>query len=211
MLHKADKEGKLPLHCACLETGKPETVKFLLDLAPETIHATNSCNNKPLHLGCANKAPTGVIDCLIKAAPQVVLQGGYDDSLPIHFACGESGAPLEVAKLLVNAAPACANAKDANGNRPIHVASCNGASPDIIEFLIEVAPETLMQKGNQGLFHCTWLLEIKPVWKPSRCWLTQNLRLSVCVAPFGTPLEMALQMGAPQEFLSALAVPAQAA
>lgn len=76
------------------------------------------------------------------------IRGQYD-ATPLHLMCKLPNPPPDVIAALVDAAPEIASWTDSHGWLPLHHACTNGASPEVMQILIDAFPAGKLQQDNQ--------------------------------------------------------------
>jgi hypothetical protein len=76
------------------------------------------------------------------------IRGQYDVT-PLHLMCKLPNPPHDIIAALVDVAPEVASWTDTHGWLPLHHACTNGASPEVMELIIEAFPAGKVQQDNQ--------------------------------------------------------------
>ena len=76
------------------------------------------------------------------------IRGQYD-ATPLHLMCKLPNPPPDVIAALVDSAPEIASWTDSHGWLPLHHACTNGASPEVMQILIDAYPAGKLQQDNQ--------------------------------------------------------------
>ena len=86
----ADRRGACPLHIAC-EYSSVNVVKYLVELAGDTLNNVDAKNNSLLHYACRG-GNLGIVKYLLEANVPSVSERNDDNKLAIHllFECGEN-------------------------------------------------------------------------------------------------------------------------
>ena len=74
---------------------------------------------------------------------------GQHDATPLHLMCKLPNPPPDVIAALVESAPEIASWTDSHGWLPLHHACTNGASPEVLQILIQAYPAGKLQQDNQ--------------------------------------------------------------
>jgi ankyrin repeat protein len=156
-----NRDGCLPLHCAC---AAPEAmvpagaVEQLLAATPSAASRTNYDEQTPLHLHCQRRnASVQVAQLLLEAYPLALRLGDRTDwgCSPLHYAAKRSNHALM--QLLVARDAAAATTRTLRADKtPLHIlcetspSSANDVSS--IRILLKVAPETALWAEHATLF-----------------------------------------------------------
>jgi len=94
-----NRDGRLPIHAACLLGSYPIVQMLLEDLAPAQLSQRDRLGNLPLHDACVSGC-LPVVDLLLQKqhVPHMV-EGGYQ-RLPLHMAC--IGGNLDILRLVLS-------------------------------------------------------------------------------------------------------------
>ena len=85
----ADREGGYPVHIAC-EFSSVKVVKYLVELAGDTLNYVDANEDSPLHYAC-RRGNLGIVKYLLKANVPSVSDRNNNNKLAIHllFECRE--------------------------------------------------------------------------------------------------------------------------
>ena len=89
-LQVVDRKGAYPLHIAC-EFSSVKVVKYLVELAGDTLNNFDANKDSPLHYAC-REGNLGVVKYLLERNAPSVSERNSNNKLPIHLLleCGES-------------------------------------------------------------------------------------------------------------------------
>jgi len=144
-------EGNLALH-ACLSATprgsrrfhSTELIHYLLSKCPESAGHANMNGSLPLHVACSqNLVPYDFIDLLVKFNPEGLSVFDQEGLLPFHRACLNDQSGNLVRKMFREWFQGLSLPLTAGGD-PTHalfLACANGASLDVIKFLVEKSPD----------------------------------------------------------------------
>ena len=155
-----NREGSLPLHCACAapETMVPHgSIQRLID--PSTASRTNHKEQTPLHLHCNRRnASVEIAQLLVDAAPSALRirdrapGTGYT---PLHYAAANSNRPL--IELLATFDDVAVRTRTLISDKtPLHIlCETNPIGPSdlaCVQALLQVAPETALRRDHPTLY-----------------------------------------------------------
>jgi ankyrin repeat protein len=134
----ANKDGKLPIHCA---VGRDlridlEVLDVLLEAFPNGLCSADGNGNFPIHLACGNEENLSVdiIGYFVQKWPASLHQADCDGSFPVHWAASNAKCPLDVIKHMIDLFPNSLRVQDMCGNLPLHyvvAAGCGGDGPNL--------------------------------------------------------------------------------
>jgi ankyrin repeat protein len=144
-------------------------VEFLVGQNPQSLSARNQGGELPLHIACATFRYVGIVRFLVEQAPESILvPRTTDGAYPLHVAL-ERGASLdfddtddvlEIIAFLVDQNPGSLSARNQGGELPLHVACTTLISVEIVQFLVEQAPESiLVPRTTDGAYPLHVVLE----------------------------------------------------
>jgi hypothetical protein len=90
-----------------------------------------------------------IVRHLLDRHPQAVLQGNNSRQLPIHVAC-KAGACLECIQLLQSLASECVERQCGSGLYPVHCACTQKDHSAVIQYLLDLFPDTTSHKDEDG-------------------------------------------------------------
>lgn len=142
--------GYAPLHYACAEGASLPVVRFLVRHYPGALQMRAGSMALPLHLACSKRFPSlDIVSFLVSQYPQALKLSTTDGcnegsggggGTPLQLAT-KSRPSLQVIQFLYQQCPAAMQlGQDLNQRRPhlaLQYACCNGASSQVIEFLLE--------------------------------------------------------------------------
>lgn len=131
-------------------------IKLILNSVPSAASIPNGYGSLPLHVVSQRNIKMDasmkeeVITELIDAYPEALLSlGGVGKRTPLHIAFTDylsSG----LIQTMIQRGKRAAEMKDKNGWLPIHVACSRHCSPEKLEMLLKVYPDSLHQKTHDG-------------------------------------------------------------
>jgi ankyrin repeat protein len=111
-----------------------------------------------LHVACLRYPPTHVVQALINARPDAARMQNFNGETPLHIASyGSTSCSEEVQRLLIDVAPEMAAVSEQNGDTALHFAARSGATLQLMERLLQAAPQCIAQRNARGM-HPFWLL-----------------------------------------------------
>ena len=160
--------GYTALHYACGEGAPLDVVRLLVQLYPSALRLHGSAMALPLHLACSRMFPSlDIISYLVSMYPKA-LEMSTSDSCTYSSGGGTPGQlvtksrpSLKVVRFLYDLYPATFDEPDSNGQYlALQYACSNGASPEVIEFLLERINQknpcrTITSKNGATLLHYT--------------------------------------------------------
>ena len=160
-----DQFGDRPLHIACEFTGNLELVGHLVEVAGCDINGKGQDNYTPLHIACRNNL-FGIVKFLTSKSECNFEIEDSDGNRPLHLAIKFSGNPDLVTYLTDKTCcgidamgfnggtflhRTCdVEAKDRDGNRPLHLACAFINNINLVKHLVEVARCDISASGVQG-------------------------------------------------------------
>jgi len=153
--------GNEPIHLAA-QQGHTAMVKFLSEMAPDTVYAAAEGGHLPIHCAARN-GHAAVVKLLSGLAPGMTLTPDNDGHLPVH--CAASGGHSDAAKLLNDLAPQATMTPDNDGLLPVQIAAQLGHGPvvdvlspaypgpprgygAVVEGLLQLLKETFPKSSN---------------------------------------------------------------
>jgi len=127
-----ERRGDLSIHAA-FRKGPFQTIHFLVEEDPATLHIQDSKGALPIHSACQAACSAQVIKLLCTRDRNGVL--------PIHTLLRSSRPLLDAIKYLVDAYPASLTAKTHSGELLVMVACEESASLNVINYLLRRAPQ----------------------------------------------------------------------
>ena len=169
----ADKEGRLPLHLAALNTNEDEgamraLLSELLQANPEAATVADKEGRLPLHLAALNTnedegAIRTLLSELLQANPEAATVADKEGRLPLHLAAlntnSNGGIMRALLSELLQANPEAATVADQEGHRPLHLAALNtnlngGTMHAVLSELLQAS----LEANKKGL---TFISEIR--------------------------------------------------
>ncbi|KAL3923029.1 MAG: hypothetical protein SGILL_001885 [Bacillariaceae sp.] len=159
--------GYTALHYACGEGAPLDVLRLLVRLYPEALRQPAGATTLPLHLACSKQIPSlDVLAFLVSQYPRALKLSTSDGCSeasggggnPLQLAV-RSRSSLQVVRFLYEQYPAALDTtSDHNGaNLTLLYACSNGASPDVIGYLMEKA-HTIQQGATPQSPNCDTLL-----------------------------------------------------
>lgn len=170
VLSEVDGGNYTPLHWACSGTLITfGVIKFLVDEYPTSLYQNTWGHRSCLHHACENNLVVDIVKFLLIRNPGQSLSRDNHQNLPLHLACG-SQASIEVVKLLAEDEEISINAQSQLGLReshsgiiyrsvslgisstmgytPLHYACGEGASLEVVRYLVRQCPSALQTLGG---------------------------------------------------------------
>ncbi|KAG1674738.1 hypothetical protein FOA52_013574 [Chlamydomonas sp. UWO 241] len=151
-----DKEGRLPLHYAVIESSAPlKVVEALLEAHPAGAAKQDNDGKLPLHLSMEPEFPSeGVIMALLAAYPEGAKVKADHGELPLHCAAWMA-APFAVVAALLELHPGGAKKDDDEGSLPLTWLLPGNRSrevlePGIVKALLDAHPGGAKVKDGEG-------------------------------------------------------------
>jgi len=119
-----------------------DTVKYLLELYPESIGRRTSNGYLPIHLAVkwGGKEKVKIIKCLLLQDPDGASKATTDrHDLPLHLSCKDINLDLDVVQLLFDAHPVAICTNNGYGKNPLNLArssrAWNSDNSKVVNFL----------------------------------------------------------------------------
>jgi ankyrin repeat protein len=130
--------GDLPLHLAT----DYELIRFLVQTCPDSVQEVDGDRGMTvLHLAVENGADAEVIEFLVEACPQLVRTKDKHGQIPLH--CISDQTQLDAVESLVSQDREALHALDNEGRVPLHSAVENEGWGEVVDFLIDAAPQSV--------------------------------------------------------------------
>ena len=115
--------GRLPIHDACANGYRDDTIQYMLELDPELINVEDSDGYLPIHWA-AMRGTTKSIEILLKFDPDAASKEFNNGSrrLPLHHACGAYNQNLSSIQALYDAYPEAIFARTDSSRTPLDIA-----------------------------------------------------------------------------------------
>jgi len=150
----ADQDGRLPIHLACLNSGKDKDVVAIID-ALVKIHPKGLRQREqrfgflPLHIACSTPSPSErVVELLLNHYPHAAREEDAFLSSPLHVAA-RANAPSSVISVLVQLYPDAVRLLDRDERLPLHWACHTDAPPEVIQTLLGPYPSGLLVEESK--------------------------------------------------------------
>jgi len=166
-----DRDGNLPLHLACKYGQNDNVVKFLLLSYPGGVWVKDKNGRLPLHLICKagfqSMSSVNIVQSLLTIHPAAIyVKERQYGCTPVHFASFRNAFVTrttlqyheQVLISLLDGAEDAALSTDSKTFIPLHVACRSGASYKIINTLININPESVECKDQNGRLPLHWAL-----------------------------------------------------
>jgi ankyrin repeat protein len=161
LVEERDRAGMLPLHLACSHNAALDNVELLLHEFNGAICEQDNQGRLPLHAACTNvRVNVELLDLLITAYPPALKTFDKSGTLPLHLAI-QRKLPEDLILFLIEKEEGAVRTKEASTLMyPLHMAAKTGASPKLLERLIQIYPKAIdaVDKGGNTVFHvaCTY-------------------------------------------------------
>eukprot|EP00934_Nitzschia_sp_Nitz4_P000975 Nitzschia sp. Nitz4//scaffold200_size39268//1369//2523//NITZ4_007609-RA/size39268-processed-gene-0.10-mRNA-1//-1//CDS//3329541265//975//frame0 len=155
-----DDEGLLPLHRALMsECTEPtlDTIKQLLQKAPETILQATGTGALPIHLACSLKGTSAlsIVQHLVKLFPEALQHPDNKGLFPLDYALGISKPNEDIVELLSRLYPSPLARLDGKGRTKLHRLldrPCDVCTDRMVDILVKACPLPLrFQDWETGL------------------------------------------------------------
>lgn len=156
-----NREGCLPLHCACSAplVASPDTIELLLEAAPSSAARTNHQEQTPLHLHCMRRGSSvEIARLLVNACPESLSvrdRAPGAGFTPLHYAAQQANHPL--ISLLAQADHVAAATTSVSSSQTALHLLCQqnpNTEEDIqsIQVLLQVAPGSATRREQTTLY-----------------------------------------------------------
>ncbi|KAL7579637.1 hypothetical protein ACA910_007999 [Epithemia clementina (nom. ined.)] len=149
-------KGATPLLYACSFEASLDVVNFLIAQYPESVRIPRTDGAIPLAMACSYKAPPAVVDRLIQEYPQGIQQSSVEGWFPIHAAVACEAPVLAIQQLYQAFPESVTNTQNATQSTALHLACSKRASLDVVEFLLQVAPQCLALEDSKRMTPWFW-------------------------------------------------------
>ncbi|XP_042485352.1 protein ACCELERATED CELL DEATH 6-like isoform X2 [Macadamia integrifolia] len=149
-IRRIDANGRNPLHYAA-SLGHSEEACCLLQKDTSIAHQKDNEGLCPIHIA-VNKGYLGIIQAVLKYCPEVIETLNNDDQNVVHLAA-KSGRKNLVSYMIYqksNMFDKLLNAKDINGNTPLHLATLH-SHPNVVNILMWDRNVDMANMNDEGL------------------------------------------------------------
>lgn len=155
--YEANSKGQLPLLMASYNR-YTMMMELLLQENPEAIESIDYHGNNALHHATKAMNYEGIRK-LLSISPELNRTRNFQEDLPIHILLATfipkgqarlQTRQLESLKAILHVNPEVAALPDRNDCLPLHLATFNHASYEVVEFLYQIYPSAALVKDNQG-------------------------------------------------------------
>lgn len=155
-IRRKNKKGFPPLHFAAVK-GEPSITELLLKRDKTLIDEQKEDGFTPLHVAAINNH-TDVMKVLLEKGKAKVDLRTVKKQTPLHVAAEE--AYMDAVQLLIQHG-ADVNAKDADGDRPLHIlmGSYTSSGPEDLQLLMTLLGQTLKVKAEERVRIACYLLQ----------------------------------------------------
>mmetsp|Transcript_19756 Transcript_19756/g.54412 ORF Transcript_19756/g.54412 Transcript_19756/m.54412 type:complete len:461 (-) Transcript_19756:3185-4567(-) len=149
-------KGGSPLLYACSFEASRNVVDFLIQKYPEAVSISRKDGAIPLAMACSYRAPPEVLDLLIRNYPQGIKITSSDGWYPLHAAVA-CEAPRDAVQRLHEAFPeSVVDTQNSTQSTALHLACSKRSSPNVVEFLLQVAPESVHMLDTKHMSPWFW-------------------------------------------------------
>lgn len=141
----------LPIQHACSKLDVPlEVLQTMVPSYPGSLLEKDSNLKRTcLHIAILKCLPDAILSYLIDMNPSATKIQDRHGRVPLHYACSTLRS-FDILKQLIMPFPQCIQAPDWKQWTPLHVAVTKNTHPDIIEFMVNLRPETVLFRTKSG-------------------------------------------------------------
>jgi ankyrin repeat protein len=144
-----DTRGMTPLHHIMLYSPPSETLRKIIDLAPNTAKIQDRNGELPLHCACRGRNTTENLLILLEACPTALKVQDSCRSLPLHHILYYNNSD-DCKKMILKKYPSAAKVKNNDGNLPFHIALSHYTSIKVCKMLFKAYKKAAEIKNNFG-------------------------------------------------------------